>query len=293
MIRTLNDGTSRPPALRCYFNLLALDDLPESSEGPHGLPLERQLEAIAAAGYEGVQFAEGGDAAFCRRLGLGMTGSGRVNTPEEADVAAARLADLGHACATLHVGWGTEDDAAAGRLLDAVLAAQERRNLPLYVETHRATVFQDMWRTVQFLRRFPDLGVNADFSHWYTGQEMWYGGVEEKVAFFAPVFPHVRFMHGRIGNPGRIQVDIGDGDDAGRPHVTHFRLMWTRCFEAFKRDAGPGDYLVFAPELLAPRIFYAATFPGPDGRPREEGDRWTQSLLYAKLARQWFDAAAR
>lgn len=292
MIRTLNDGSPHPPALRCYMNLLALEDLPDHSVGPRGAPLEGQLEAVRAAGFDGVQFAEGGDARLCERLGLDMTGSGRVNLPAEADPLAARLADLGHAAATLHVGWGTEDDDGARRLLDAVLAAQERRNLPLYVETHRATIFQDQWRTMQLLGRFPDLGVNADFSHWYTGQEMWYGGFENRLAFLAPLFRHVRFVHGRIGNPGHIQVDIGDGAEAAQPYVTHFRQLWTACFAAFRRQASAGDYLPFVPELLSPKIYYAATFPGPDGRPHEVGDRWTESLLYAKLARSWFDAAA-
>ena len=68
---------------------------------------------------------------------------------------AARAAGEGMECVTLHAGWGIEDDAEAFTLIDAIL--QESTRLALYVETHRATLFQDMWRTVQFVSRFPEL----------------------------------------------------------------------------------------------------------------------------------------
>ncbi|MBI1375435.1 MAG: hypothetical protein GC159_22195 [Phycisphaera sp.] len=285
-----NDGSTNPPALRLCMNLIALNDLPEWSAGPHG-GLDEQLAAIAGAGFHGVQFAEGGDAKRCAARGLLMTGSGRVNTPDEADTVAAQLADLGHACATLHVGWGMEDDATVDALVDAVLTASDRRDIPLYIETHRATITQDIWRTVKLTERFPDVRFNADFSHWYTGLEMKYGGFENKLAFMQPVIDRVAYMHGRIGNPGCIQVDIGDGDGDGQPHVEHFRVMWTACFEAFVKRAAPGDYICFTPELLSPRIWYAREFPDAGGVPREEGDRWTQSLLYNRIAGECFEAA--
>jgi len=286
-----NDGTTAEPRVRFCMNLMAIEDLPEWSEGPSGNPpLDAQLEAIAAAGYDGVQFAEGGDAKACERHGLLMTGSGRVNTPDEANRVAAKLADLGHACATLHVGWGMEDDATIDALVDATLAASERRHIPLYIETHRATVTQDMWRTVQLIERFPDVRFNGDFSHWYTGQEMKYGGFENKLAFIRPVLDRVRYMHGRIGNPGCIQVDVGDGDETAHPYVAHFRAMWTACFDGFLRDAKPGDFICFTPELLAPRRFYGRVF-AIDGESREESDRWTQSLLYNRVARECFEDA--
>jgi sugar phosphate isomerase/epimerase len=107
---------------------------------------------------------------------LGKAGLGRVNRPADADSLAARFRDEGLECATLHVGWGMEDDDEAARLIDAVLNASVRYDVPLYVETHRATIFQDLWRAVQFVARFPELRFNGDFSHWYTGLEMVYGG---------------------------------------------------------------------------------------------------------------------
>ncbi|MGC4051475.1 MAG: hypothetical protein QM757_19160 [Paludibaculum sp.] len=103
----------------------------------------------------------------------------------------------------------------------------------------------------------------------------------------------VRFLHGRIGNPGCMQVDIGDADETAHPYVAHFRMLWTRAMEYFLRQAEPGACLYFVPELLSPSIYYGRTYRDPDGMVREECDRWQQSLLLCELARRCFADAER
>jgi sugar phosphate isomerase/epimerase len=278
------------PHLRCYLNLMTLEDLPPWSSAPATREVEPLFEAIQRAGYEGVQFTEPATVAqqaACARLGLGRAGLGRVNEPGDAEPLAARFRDEGLECATLHVGWGMEDDDEAGRLIDAVLSASGRHEIPLYVETHRATIFQDLWRTVHFVRRFPELRFNGDFSHWYTGQEMVYGGFEKKLAFIRPVLERVRFLHGRIGNPGSIQVEIGDGDTKAHPYVDHFRELWTASFRGFLSSAQGGDWMLFVPELLSARIYYARLLK----QGAEESDRWEQSLVLRRIAEECFARA--
>ncbi len=185
------------------------------------------------------------------------------------------------------MGWGYEDDAEASSLIEAVVDASAKHEMPMYVETHRATIFQDMWRAVQFARTYPNLKFNGDFSHWYTGSEMVYGDFEKKAAFIQPVIDHVHFLHGRIGNPGCMQVDVGDIDHARNlPFVGHFHILWTRVFAAFLRRSRPEETLIFTSELLASNVYYARTFGG-----KEESDRWSQSLVLMDLAREWFGEA--
>ncbi|MCL5744782.1 MAG: hypothetical protein M1541_12780 [Acidobacteria bacterium] len=296
MIRNTTSGGTGAPALRCYLNLMSLEDLPAGSSAPVTRETGPLFEAIAAAGYQGVQLADVAkpeQLAACSRLKLGKASLGRVNQPSEADTLAARFRDEGVECATLHVGWGTEDDAEAMRLIDAILSASAKHDVPLYVETHRATIFQDIWRTVQFVKSFPQLRFNGDFSHWYTGQEMVYGGFENKLAFIRPVLDRVRFLHGRIGDPGSMQVDVGDGDEASRPYVGHFKALWTASFRGFLESAQAGDYLLFVPELLSPRIYYARLLNAGGESPAEESDRWEQSLVLARMAGECFDEARR
>ena len=60
---------------------------------------------------------------------------------------------------------------------------------------------------------------------------------------------------------------------------------------AFREKAGPGDVLIFTPELLSGTHYYARLFPCPDGKMTEESDRYTQALLYADIARRLFKEA--
>lgn len=271
-------NTMRP---RCFMNLGALDGLPQKSN---------PLQSVRNAGYDGLQFVQPLDRDLvekARAIGLGACGSGRVSTPSDADPLAREARDAELECLTLHVGWGIESDEEAAALVDAVLEASAKYSVPLYPETHRATIFQDPWRSVQFATRFPHLEFNGDFSHWYTGTEMVYGGFDKKLEFIRPVLDRIAFIHGRIGNPGCMQVDIGDGSEREHPYTAHFRALWTESFRGFLRRKTPADRICFTPELLGPEFYYARIFDG-----REESDRWQQSLILTRIARECFEQAA-
>ncbi|MCC5848969.1 MAG: hypothetical protein JJU29_12860 [Verrucomicrobia bacterium] len=288
----LNDGSQNPPALRVYLNLDNLYDLPPESIWP-GLEGEEELAKLKEDGFEGVQVTD----LEPRLGGLPWCGLDRINTPSEAEGVFAKHADLGDACVTLHLAWGLEDDREADRLVESVLAASERFKLPAFVETHRATLTQDLWRTVQLVKRHPQLRLNADYSHYYCGQEMVYGGLEMKLDFMAPIFNRTGFLHGRIAAPGYMQAPVEAVDRrpalaVGAPdYLADFKEMWTRAMRGFLHNAGPGDVLVFAPELLTSKFYYARVFPDAEGRLREESDRYAQALLYKEIARECFAAA--
>jgi hypothetical protein len=270
------------------FNWLAFEDT--------GLPSDAtlRLHAIREAGYAGVQFIDvltPEQDRVAAQLDLWRCSSGRINEPGEAATMARRFADEGQNCATIHLGWGIEEEDTADALIESVLEASAATGVPLYVETHRATLFQDMWRTVQFIRRYPDLRFNGDFSHWYTGQEMVYGGFETKLAYIRPLIERVRFLHGRIGNPGCMQVALPRPGDPEPKYVQHFRNLWTACFDAFHRQS-EADLIPFVAELLSPAIYYGRTFPGTGGALREEADRWADSLRMREIAAECFDSSA-
>jgi hypothetical protein len=283
-----------------YLNLLTLAALPRTSAAPRTREPRALLEAVAAAGYDGVQGFEveiGGvpaaDPALCNELGLGCVAQGRrVETVGTVGADAARWAGEGFESATLHVGFGHESDDEVRALLDDVVTASDRHGIPLYVETHRGTVTQDTWRTVRMVGERPELRFNGDFSHWYTGLEMTYGDFDARLAFLAPVFERTRFLHGRIGESGAIQIDVGEGDAAAHPSVAHFEQFWTAAFRGFLSHAHPDERIVFAPELLPAAIGYARTAPGADGRRVEEGDRWQQALVLTRIAGRCYAEAA-
>jgi hypothetical protein len=291
----LNDGSSDAPKLRIYLNMDNLADLRADTIWP-GLEGNECVARLRADGFNGVQVTSGEPPSasvmpFC--------GLDRINTPQEALPIATKHADRGDQCLTVHAGWGIEDDDDVYRFVESILDASEKTGLPIFIETHRATITQDMWRTVQITKRFPEALFNGDFSHYYCGQEMVYGGLEMKLAFIEPVFARIGFIHGRISSPGCMQVPVDAGH--GRPqqahglanYLEHFQELWTRAMLGFLRAAGPGDCLIFAPELLSGTHYYARLFADAGGRLVEESDRYQQALLYQQIARDCFAEASR
>jgi hypothetical protein len=205
MTLTINDRSAVAPRLRLDWNLGSQSDLTSASSMPRVEGNEAHLRMLQQHGFEGIQ---GGDVAQCRALGLGVTGGFRVNQPGETDAQARACAEAKVDAATLHVGWGHESESEADALIRSVLDASQKHGIHLAIETHRATITQDYWRTVQFTKRFPEIRFNADYSHWYCGLEMVYGDFEDKLRFLQPVFDRVSHGHARIASSGQIQIHL-------------------------------------------------------------------------------------
>lgn len=232
MSRLLNDGSNAPPVLRIYLSLANLNGLRADSVWPAGLAGDARDARLAADGFEGVQITT--DAPPAVGATLPHCGVARINTPGEADAIVARHVDRGDECVTVHIGWSIEDDLVVDRLVEATLSASDRHRMPFFVETHRGTITQDVWRTARIVQRFPETHFNGDFSHYYCGQELVYGDWAARLDFMQPIFDRVGFMHGRVASPGCIQMPVGDGSK--RPaaacglidYLAHFRELWTR-----------------------------------------------------------------
>jgi hypothetical protein len=287
-IANTNDGSGRGPRLRIGLNLLTVTALPAWSQGPKGEPLE-MLVAAREAGFEAVQTR---DPEMARKAGLVPTALMRVDKPEDAKRVAASGSDNGYDCTTLHVGTGFESDGEARELMEAIIEASAALRHPMFVETHRATVTQDMKRTLDLAAACPGLRFNGDFSHWYTGSEMTYGDIDAKITRLKPVFERTRFLHGRVSDPGCIQIPVRDGSQ--QKHVDRFCRFWTASFSGFLESAAPGDYFGFYPELLPASYHYARLVRDEAGEMTEETDRWTEALHLVGIARDcWAQASTQ
>lgn len=294
MYLSFNDKPNESPRLALYLNTDNLLDLPADSRWGDKRGVAA-IDKLIADGFEGIQVG-GNPLPFEPDTRLRRCGLHRINAVGEAEDVFRNHVDAGDACITLHVGWGMEDDDEVHALLRDIFKASERSGLPCFIETHRATITQDMWRSVQLTKAFPDIRFNADFSHWYCGQEMVYGDFEAKLDFLQPVFDRVGFMHARIAAPGMIQAPIESVAHpprfaAGTNYLGHFKQMWTRAMAGFRANAAPGDVLVFAPELLTSSIYYAQLAPDASGNLCEKSDRYHEALLYLEIARDCWSRA--
>ncbi len=150
MARFLFDGSNDAPKLRIYLNLNSLADLRADSIWP-GLMGPARDERLLADGFDGLQLAT--DESCSGHLPY--AGLDRINLPGDAETVAAKHAARGDECLTVHAGWGLETDYEVSRLVEAILIASDRHKLPIFIETHRATITQDVWRTVQIYKTVP------------------------------------------------------------------------------------------------------------------------------------------
>lgn len=280
--------------LRKDINLGTLLALPPTSSAWRST-LDEQLHMLREQGYEGAQ--SWSDFDHIHRAGLLPLGMARATVPAELDEIARRHRDLGVAFTNLHLGTGFESDDSMDTLADALLNAQARHGHVLLVETHRATVTQDIWRTCRWIERFPALRFTADLSHWYTGHEMIYGGeFEARRRMLAPVLQRTAAIQGRIGNSGCIQCPL----DAPGDQLSHFQALWTEACAGFLDQAQRGDVLSFAPELLPMAVgdppfwlHYQQNQRGVDADnwTREPSDRFADAHALWSIAQACFAAA--
>lgn len=271
--------------LRIGLTYSSVIDLPPQSRGWQKT-VEDIYAAAANAGYEAMQ---GGDARLCHSFGMEFIAQGVIDKPDVIQAKVRTWKEQGAIAATCIVGYGYESDAEIDALIKNILQASHQYELPVYIETHRASVTQDAWRTAQLTRRLPDVRFNGDFSHWFTGQEMPYGNFEDRLDRLSAVFERVRFLHGRIGNRCCMQVDIGDGTT--HPSIPYFQKFWTRSMQGFLGASDSGRDLWFCPELLGPEYQYAHTTSSHSNSNHEMSDRWTQSAVLVELAKRCYAEA--
>ena len=280
------DGSASAPRLLAGISFLTPAELPEWSAGPRGDRAE-VYAAIKAAGYEAIQTLE---PAAAIAAGLIPTGLARVfDDVDQIRDTARHWRDAGCDCTTIQLGTGLESDDETARLAEALLEISQAEKHPIYLETHRATMTQDIRRTLDLVERFPELRFNGDFGHWYIGHELTYGDMDMKFDAMRPVFERTRFLHLRVSSNAFGQLTASD--PAELRLLDYYRRMWTASFGGFLRTAQPGDYIAVHPELLPARAFYPKMVPGPDGAMREESDRWTESAFLIDVARECFAAA--
>ncbi len=218
--------------------------LPPASVG-YREHLAEQLQMVKLQGYESLQSWDRWR--LIQDAGLCTSGIARLLNPDQAGNIAETHLDAGLDFTNLHVGTGFESDDEMDALAGSILEASARYGYLLLVETHRATATQDIWRTLRWIERFPDLRFTADLSHWYTGHELTYGGeFEQRMARLQPVFERTRAIHGRIGNSGAIQTPL----DRPGLYVAHHQAMWTAVCRGFLQTADADEMLPFCPELL-------------------------------------------
>lgn len=164
--------------------------------------------------------------------------------------------------------------------LKGIIREGKNHGIPVFVETHRGRITQDLLRTVEYAEALPDLRLTIDLSHYVLAGEMLVPHPQAE-ACFQKLLKRTSCIHGRVSNGQQIQADIGPGGE--HPMTGRYMQWWKQGMACWLDEARQGDVLPFVCELGP--VPYAIALNGYLATPAEEiSDRWQQSLVLKELA---------
>ncbi|WP_339279422.1 TIM barrel protein [Paenibacillus sp. FSL W8-1187] len=139
------------------------------------------------------------------------------------------------------------------RFFDAALEIERRHGAAVCHETHRGRAMFTPWTTSRLLRKFPELKLAADFSHWMAVCE---SHLENQQDHLEQAIARSFHIHGRIGHPQGPQVP----HPAAPEYARELELFtgWWRDIAAVRR-AADSPQLTFTAEFGPPG--YLPTLP--------------------------------
>ena len=249
--------------------------------------LEERFERIASAGYDGINgfVPAPEDADKWHRLLDQYKLSFSVNAyPHNANDMAEFLTsakDFGRVqFINAQVMRPFTTNMAAENLIRELNELALMNHIPIFIETHRGTITQDLIRTAQYVDAIDDMRLTIDFSHYVLAGEMRTVSAEAE-ALLQQLLTRTSSIHARVSNGEQIQVDIGSsGNHPMAEQYKHWwkcgMRQWIQSSEAaifpFVCELGPAPYAMIANENCA---------DSP-----ELSDRWLQSLVFADIARK-------
>jgi hypothetical protein len=182
-----------------------------------------------------------------------------------------RLRDEGYRGATVTAGSALDTLGRRCEWTETILRLQSELDFPLALETHRASMTQDIGRTCDLARRYPELSFNLDLSHWFYSHGLWAHSVDSILDAIAPVVAGTRHVHLRVSSELEIQADLDDAT-----HLGTFLEVWHQVLARH-----PEHPIVVIAELLPPMYGYARTTSATN--------RWDESLWLIELLRGALD----
>jgi len=239
-------------------------------------PLERQVEMIAEAGFDGMDLYsfvpdlsrrarklldQAGLACTCCAFPKSVEGL-QDDLDMALELGARHLNVIGQLYPM------TVDEGAD--IIRRWLDMGDKSGMPVTIETHRDCITTDMLYTLQLMAAVPDMRLCADLSHFVVAREFTWPIPTRDENWMQQVLDRAVAFQGRVASREQVQVQIDFPQQQG--WVGKFRQWWEDGMRKW-RFREPGDAtLNFLIELGPPP--YAMT----DAKGWELSDRWQEAL---------------
>jgi hypothetical protein len=228
-------------------------------------PLEARLAELSDLGYGGIEFplVPVGQRQSLRRLmirhklqGVAQICSAGKSVAEHIESFRRQVevaARFDPVLINSQSGRDAWSEAESDRFFEAVLGIEEKYGVPVAHETHRSRVFYNPWSTSRMLKRFPELKLCCDFSHWVCIAERL---IDDQIEIIRQSAAKCIHLHARVGYEQGPQVP-----DPRAPryasHLAAHEKWWRLVWEAQRKNGfkvstlvpefGPPDYLQTVP----------------------------------------------
>ncbi|MFV3077129.1 hypothetical protein [Niveispirillum fermenti] len=244
--------------------------------------LETALQAVIDAGFDGAgtnlvrKERTAVTARFMNERGLAWEAQVLAGSADELARYADEAARLGAHHLNVQVRGPLDRVADAVRLMEGMEVVRRAAGLPVFYETHRARLSQDLPFFLRLLDALPDLPLTADLCHYVVAGEWDLPIDAAKHAAIDRVLRRAHAFHGRVATAHQVQAPIGGHH---QPWLDLFAGWWRRGFDHWRARAAAGDTLSFMVELGPPP--YAVV----DSQGRELTDRWQEAQRLKDLVR--------
>lgn len=262
-------------------------------EALSGVDLEHDLEAvldrILAAGFDGVGVSllkeqrANTVARVMRARGKSFEAIGFARHADDLAYLIGRAEDLGAHHLNVQIMARPDRVSDAVKLFEEFEATAAHGKLPVYYETHRGRLTNDLLFLVRILRELPSLKLTGDLSHYVLVHEMPLPVPDADLERMSIVIDHCWAFHGRVAGSHQIQMPLSAPQHQG--WVRQFQRWWLEGFTRWRSQSAEDAELTFTAELGPPNNAITT----PDGA--ELSDRWQEALLLKDWARSLWERA--
>jgi hypothetical protein len=296
-------STKREPRLEVLMSWWGMSGLGVQNGARDEWSMEEKFRSIAEAGFDGINgmLPVGKEVEQWHRLldqyNLSYSVNAYPKTVEELDDFLCKAKSFGRVdFVNVQVMRPFLVGDQAVQLLADMAELSRSAGIPAYIETHRGTITQDLLRTVEYAQLLPGIELTIDFSHYVVAGEM-HTVSDEAEKLLQTLLSRTKSIHARVSNGEQVQIDIPmlaslDGEGATEIELEHsmlkhFQRWWLGGMRSWRQGAKEDEVLPFICELGPPP--YAITVRDTDGVECEVSDRWTQALLFARIARSLWE----
>ncbi|WP_127493762.1 sugar phosphate isomerase/epimerase family protein [Paenibacillus glycanilyticus] len=169
-------------------------------------------------------------------------------------------------------------EAETDRFFEAALKVEQQYKLPIGHETHRARAMFSPWSTARLLKKFPELRITADFSHWCNVCESMLEDQEDTMRLAIKRATHV---HGRVGHAEGPQVSHPAAPEYAY-ETSRFLTWWGQIAEAMA--AAGNASMSLTPEFGPPGYMPQLPFTKQAVAELNEVNQWIAEQVRSQFA---------